>query len=455
MPKEHRLVLVLMTWFVASIGLAWPAVATEVVGGEPSPITLEVSTGQVVRFERPAGSIFVADPEVADVQVMAPNMVYVFGVSPGRTNLFAVDESDRIIANLYLTVELGVSEVNRSIDRMASGGTIRAEPAGNAMMLTGEAASPVDAADANLIAAAFMPDNPIIDRMAITGPNQVNLRVRFAEVSRSTMRELGINWQNLFRSGEFVFGLATGRNFLVGGTAISSGSSIFGSYTNLAQTVDVNVMLDALEEEGFISILAEPNLTAVSGQTASFLAGGEFPIPVPQDDGNITVEFKEFGVSLAFTPTILSDRRISLAVAPEVSDLSDSGSISIQGTTIPALVTRKAQTTVELASGQSFAIAGLFQRDMDDQHTTVPVLGDLPIIGPLFRSQRYRSQETELVIVVTPYLVEPVGNQRLALPTDPPNGLVDTPSVPPQMPEPMLAAAAAQPIRTAGGFILK
>ena len=455
MPKVHRLVLVLLTWSVASIGLAWPAAATEVVGGEPSPITLEVSTGQVVRFERPAGSIFVADPEVADVQVMAPNMVYVFGVSPGRTNLFAVDESDRIIANLYLTVELGVSEINRSIDRMASGGSIRAEPAGNAMMLTGEAASPVDAADANLIAAAFMPDNPVIDRMAITGPNQVNLRVRFAEVSRSTMRELGINWQNLFRSGEFIFGLATGRDFLVGGTAITSGSSIFGSYTNLAQTVDVNVMIDALEEEGFISILAEPNLTAVSGQTASFLAGGEFPIPVPQDDGNITIEFKEFGVSLAFTPTILSDRRISLAVAPEVSDLSDSGSISIQGTTIPALITRKAQTTVELASGQSFAIAGLFQRDMDDQQTTVPLLGDLPIIGQLFRSQRYRSQETELVIVVTPYLVEPVGNQRLTLPTDPPNGLVDTPSVPPQMPEPMLAAAAAQPVRTAGGFILK
>jgi pilus assembly protein CpaC len=182
-------------------------------------------------------------------------------------------------------------------------------------------------------------------------------------------------------------------------------------------------VVDALEDERLLTVLAEPNLTAMSGETASFLAGGEFPIPVPQDGGTISIEYKKFGVSLAFKPTVLSDGRINLSVTPEVSELSAAGSITISNFVIPALSTRRAETTVELGSGQSFAIAGLLQSSQDQTTSKFPALGDLPVLGPLFRSDVYQRGETELVIIVTPYVVRPV-SQKMALPTDglvPPN----------------------------------
>ncbi len=255
----------------------------------------------------------------------------------------------------------------------------------------------------------------LINRLGVAAPTQVNLRVRIAEVSRDVEKQLGINWQVAYTDGlRFLF--STINPFSVGGVANAVG--VGGSFGNW----DVNAVIDALDTEGLISILAEPNLTAVSGETASFLAGGEFPILVPDDD-KVVVEFKKFGVSLAFTPTFVGEERINLHVRPEVSQLSNEGAISVplgitgNTITIPALTVRRAETTVELGSGQSFAIGGLLQNDTTHDITRFPLLGNIPILGRLFASDRFQRKESELVIIVTPYIVRP-SPTRLAAPTD-------------------------------------
>jgi pilus assembly protein CpaC len=250
------------------------------------------------------------------------------------------------------------------------------------------------------------------------------LRVQVGEVSREVTKILGFNWDALFSPGNFLFGIATGRDFTSdGGFPLLRGvdqsgvnDALFGSYSN--GNVSVTGLIDALERNGLINMLAEPNLTALSGETASFLAGGEFPIPMDQDEEGITIEFKQFGVSLAFTPTVLTANRISMRVRPEVSDLSERGAIKLKDLEIPALATRRAETTVELGSGQSFAIGGLISNTTRNNLDKVPALGDLPVLGTLFRSTRFRRSEFELVIIVTPYLVAPVGAVAMALPND-------------------------------------
>jgi pilus assembly protein CpaC len=259
----------------------------------------------------------------------------------------------------------------------------------------------------------------------VSASTQVHLRVRVAEVSREVIKEFGINWESVFETGDLLFGFATGRPAFGAAGSIFRGPSqangaapdlLFGSFTPGDSVV--NTAIDALAQEGLVNILAEPNLTALSGETASFLAGGEFPIPVATDEDEITIEFKEFGIQLAFTPTVLSGNRISLRVRPEVSELSDDGAIEVNGLTIPALKTRRAETTVELGSGQSFAIGGLLSSDVQNAVSKTPGLGDLPVLGTLFRSTAFRRDETELVIIVTPYLVRPVDEPVLATPGD-------------------------------------
>jgi pilus assembly protein CpaC len=283
-----------------------------------------------------------------------------------------------------------------------------------------------------------------VSRLKVATPLQVMLKVRIAEVNRSALKSVGVNLLNkmhgstLFNIGrgnpgsistqtgsiDPVTGRLTGSidpssgalpgekvvtfNNLVGGTTLGLFGHIFG--------MDLLGTLDLLQNDGFITTLAEPNLTALSGETASFLAGGEFPIPVSQSLGAVTIEYKQYGVGLAFTPIVLADGRISMRVRPEVSELSDAGSVKLNGFTVPALTTRRAETTVELGSGQSFMIAGLLQNHASNSIEKAPFLGDLPILGALFRSTQYQRNETELVIIVTPYLVRPVSGQ-LALPT--------------------------------------
>jgi pilus assembly protein CpaC len=282
----------------------------------------------------------------------------------------------------------------------------------------------------------------VVNNLEVAGPAQVNLRVRVAEVQRSITKQLGFNWEGIANPGSFVFGLATGRTLavsaanrsiaglagLLGDRALALSQQTSAPNLGLAgvhtSRVNINNVIDALAEEGLVTILAQPNLTAISGQTASFLAGGEFPIPVAQNNtgglGNtITIEFKPFGVRLDFIPTVLSTDRIAIKVRPEVSELSTRGAIRIGELEIPAISVRRAETTIRLGSGESFAIAGLIQDNIDTNISKFPWLGDLPIIGTLFRSSRFQRQETELVIIVTPYVVRPVPEgPSLRLPTD-------------------------------------
>jgi len=272
----------------------------------------------------------------------------------------------------------------------------------------------------------------LINQIKIITPTQVNLRVKIAEMGRDIMKTLGFNWDvGVATAGGSFFGFAQGADFVnrifdddqneIARNFLRTGDTNSAVFSNVGGRHDVNALIDALEDEGFLSILAEPNLTALSGETASFLAGGEFPIPVPQTglaSNSITIEFKQFGVGLSFTPTVLTENKINLKVAPEVSQLSAAGSVTVQGISIPALTTRRANTTIELGSGQSFAIAGLLQSNITQEVNKYPFLGDIPILGTLFRSDTFQREETELVIIVTPYIVRPVDPDQLISPID-------------------------------------
>ncbi|MEQ8967929.1 MAG: type II and III secretion system protein family protein [Azospirillaceae bacterium] len=425
---------------------AAPAPALEFPGAPTRTVPLEVSQGRLVRLDQPAGSVFIADPAVADVEAMSPQLIYVFGRQAGVTNLFAVGDDDQVVASLQISVGADVD------DGLAAGTDVSAESVGNRVVVSGTVPDARTASDAlNRARAAVASPEQVENRLQVAETGQVNLRVRIAEVQRTLVRQLGINWDAVASPGNFTFGLATALNpVALGGNFISSGgagNTLAGGFAN--GNVDINVLLDALEEEGFVAILAEPNLTALSGETASFLAGGEFPVPVAQDNDSLTIEFKEFGVSLAFTPTVVNDGRINMRVRPEVSQLSTDGAIELNGITIPALTTRRAETTVDLASGQSFAIAGLFQSNISQGDDSIPVMKNLPVLGPLFRSRRFQRQETELVIIVTPYMVRPVSDDSLSLPTD---------KISDREPGSAAITAFADNARSAGatgGFILK
>ncbi len=389
-------------------------------------LVLEVHKGQLIRLERPAAAVFVADPEVADVQAHSPTLVYVFGRRSGSTTLFAVDDNEDVLLRREVVVEHNLSGLQGVLKEVAPDSRIEVRSVDGGIIVEGGVRDPVKAQELREIAGRYLGENEtLINRISVSAPTQVNLRVRVAEVSREVTKLFGINWESIFSPGDFLFGLATGRAFTTGGglpflrAADTSGvaNSLSGSYNN--GDVSINGIVDALEREGLVNVLAEPNLTALSGETASFLAGGEFPVPVGQDDNNnIEIQFKQFGVSLAFTPTVLSAGRISLRVRPEVSDLSDKGAIKLNDLVIPALSTRRAETTVELGSGQSFAIGGLISNTTRNNLDKVPGLGDLPVLGTLFRSTNFRRSESELVIIVTPYLVAPVGSGQLATPRD-------------------------------------
>jgi pilus assembly protein CpaC len=275
----------------------------------------------------------------------------------------------------------------------------------------------------------------VINRLTIKSPVQVNLRVKVAEVQRAILNQFGIDWQAVGKIGSFNFGALTGRSpistptnapiaanntlNMIQGPSVNSQTNLNALGFNITtKNVNINAVLDALSQDGLVTILAEPNLVAVSGETASFLAGGEFPIPVPQGLAQVTIAFKQFGVSLSFTPTVLDGRLISLRVRPEVSELDHSTAVTVLGTSVPGILTRRAETTIELASGQTFAIAGLMKYSAAASINALPGLGDLPVLGALFRSNSFLSGETELVILVTPYLVEPVSGKEMPLPTD-------------------------------------
>ncbi|WP_424926873.1 type II and III secretion system protein family protein [Amaricoccus tamworthensis] len=389
-----------------------PATAFELV--KPAverDVSIVVGTGQLIRVEEEFSSLFVANPEVADIEVKSPRLLYLTGVGVGETTLFAVDADDNILMSAVIRVTHNVGALQRGIARIAPNRNISATTVDQSLVISGTVDSPDQAADIIQVAKHFVDsDFQVVNHLAVDSPTQVNLQVRIAEVNRNVDRQLGINWSAVHVSaGGSTIGFS-------GGTVPPNGYS--GGFSRTTNSFSIDVLLRALSEEGLVSILAEPNLTARSGEAASFLAGGEYPYSVRTDDG-YSIEFKDYGIGLAFTPTVLSDKRISLKVSTAVSDLNYGDNSSI-----PTLDTRRAETSVDLASGQSFAIAGLIQNGTSQDESRVPGLGSLPILGALFKSSGFQREQTELVIIVTPVIVEPTDPGEIRTPVDnyvPPN----------------------------------
>ena len=381
--------------------------ATVEGGSLRQQLALEAGSGSVLTLGTATSNVFVADPRVAEVRPASATSLFIFGVNAGRTTVAAMDADGQVVAQYEVTVRpstFAANEAEASVARLMPGTQVKVTPQAKGLLLTGQVGSAADAARAVSILRGYMAEKEVVEnQLSVRSAVQVTLRVRVIEMSRTVTRALGINWQALGSVGKFSTSFLTANP--IGLAAASATRTLIG-------VPDVNAIVDALASDNLARVLAEPNLTVMSGEPASFLAGGEFPIPVARDRDTISLEFKKYGVALRFVPTVLSDGRINLHVNPEVSQLSDQGSIKLGAgnstISIPGLSVRRAETTVELGSGQSFAIAGLLQDTMTQASNGVPFLGDIPILGALFRSSSFQRQETELVILVTPYVSRPV-----------------------------------------------
>lgn len=443
--------------YVAAAPVPLPMPQTAMAGS--MPVTLEAGTGELLRLPVAAATIMSAQPTIARVQPASPTSLFVMGVGPGRTTVIAARADGSPIAQYDVMVTPGMKTATAApvvaaagapaaptfvsaemaeaaqtaVDQSVPGAqNVHARADGQALILTGAVATAQMAQSAVAIAQGYIgPKFKIEDQLTVLGSIQVNVRVRIAEISRTITRQLGFNWQNFSASAAYhktgwMLGLTGGAvAALSPDTPFSIGARATGNFSK--SSYDINGVIDALAQDDLITILAEPNLTAQSGETASFLAGGEFPIPVSAQTSNgaptITIAFKQFGVSLALVPTVLSPTRLNLRIRPEVSQLSNQGAVSVpvgNGTlTIPALSVQRAETTIELGSGQSFAIAGLLEKTTTNETNALPGLGELPILGALFKSNAFQHGESELVIIVTPYIVRPVSDPTaLRAPTD-------------------------------------
>lgn len=457
MKRHLNCSLVLAAALLPLPGLVSPATA-QAVTKPRQEMVLSIGRGQLINVAGRMTDVFVADEKVADVQIKSTTQLYVMAKAAGVTTIYASDSTGAVIWSANIRVGSNIDTVDQMLHVAMPDSQIAVSTFGSdTVLLTGTIPSPEDAAEAQRLVSAFMGKaTNVITRLRTATPLQVNLQVRIAEVSRSLVRSLGSNLTTIDGTGGVKFGYNAGRttasfvttdprlplgigNQVQGWTqdptAITAtnplgwvqkpGSTItplngVSTIAGLGKLFGLDILgtLDAGETVGLVTTLAQPNLTAISGETADFLAGGEFPVLSSQGLGTTQVEFKRYGVSLSYTPTVMSGGRISLRVRPEVSELSSDGAVSLNGFTIPALTVRRAETTVELGSGQSFMIAGLLKNTTRNSIQKMPGAGDLPILGSLFRSTSFQRGETELVIVVTPYLVKPVDASAIKLPTD-------------------------------------
>jgi pilus assembly protein CpaC len=386
----------------------FPAQAREIeLTATRNSATVKISIGksESVRTEGSFAEVIVADPEVADAIPLTDRSLSILGKKIGTTRVSVYAEGKKLVGVFDIEVSYDTTRLGSELAQRFPHARFRVSSVNGRIMLAGSAPDAVTVDKAMTIAKQFGTD--VINSVRVNSPQQVMLEVRFVEASRSASRELGVNWQvvqqKLAATGTNGVALATGI------TGLTSGATPFGSILGsmLGNGVQADVLVKALEERGIVRRLAEPNLIALSGDTASFLAGGEFPIPVASNLGQVSVEFKKYGVGLAFTPTVLGDGLINLKIEPEVSQIDPTTVITVGGITIPALIVRRANTTVELRDGQSFAIAGLLQSSNSVDQSQLPWLADVPILGALARSAAYQKKETDLVIIVTPRLVRP------------------------------------------------
>jgi pilus assembly protein CpaC len=363
-----------------------------------------------LRSDEVFSEVRVANTDIADVVILSDKSFYINGKDRGRTSVMVYDKKKRLLDVIAVNVGYDVMGLKKTLFQSFPSESIEVRRMAGKIYLSGRVSTNKISNQALKIAEAYAGDN-VTNGLSIRDSHQVMLEVRFVEATRTAIKELGVGILAQ-QAGEFTFGTGVG---LLGGNP-AAGSLLLA---DVIGPTNIDVRIDALEEQGVIRTLAEPNLISMSGQKASFLAGGEFPIPVSARNGEIAIVYREFGVGLSFTPTVLDDGVINLQVSPEVSQLDETSSIRVGGVSVPSLSVRRADTTVELRNGQSFAIAGLLQNTQTNNTSQVPWLGDVPVLGALFRSSRYKNNETELVIIVTPRLVQPVSDiSKLSTPLD-------------------------------------
>ena len=406
-------------------------------------VLIGLDKSMIVELPRDLKDVVVSNPANLDAVVQKSNRVFLIGKKAGDANVFFFDENGEQVLTLEVRIERDMQVFNRLIERLVPGSHINAEILNDTIVISGTVINPSDSAKAAEIAARFMQrpmegnatsELKVINLLRIEAKEQVMLKVVIAEVSRELIKRLGVNYsaasngQQIGTSNAFAASGGAGNNsFFTGVLGSDMAKCLFTGTATVASAAKVagnclGYSAQAFERAGLVKTLAEPTLTAISGETAAFLAGGEFPVPVGQSTTNgvtgITIEFKPFGVGLSFTPLVESEGRINLKVSTEVSDLSNKGAVSLSGITIPALTVRRANTTVELPSGGSMVIGGLISDNTRQNIDGVPGLKNLPIIGALFRSRDFIKEETELMVIVTPYMVNAVNRNQLALPTD-------------------------------------
>jgi pilus assembly protein CpaC len=375
-------------------------------------LSLPINKSQTLRVPRPFARIAIGNPKIADVSPVTSSVAYLLGKEIGTTNLTMYDRAGAVIAVVDVTVTPDAMGLKQKLAEVMPTENLGVQVANDRLILSGTATSAAAVQRAVTIAQAYAPDK-VINMTGVGTAQQILLEVRFAEMQRGTVKALGID--------SLAFGAQSdGTLARTNGAVGYPGSGITGTFSGTFNAPGFSFRMQALERQGLIRTLAQPNIIALSGETANFLAGGEFPVPVGVAiNGQIAIEFKQFGVGLAFTPTLLEDGLINLLVSPEVSSLDPAAGIDIGGLRIPGLKVRRAKTTLELRDGQTFALAGLIQNDFRDTVNKVPLLGQIPILGALFRSTNFERQETELVILVTPRIVRPVtAGTALQLPTD-------------------------------------
>ncbi|MBL4806712.1 MAG: type II and III secretion system protein family protein [Rhodobacteraceae bacterium] len=410
---------------MVSSAIAQSAVLTVMRGSVSSQIGVSVNRAIVVESDRPFAELSVANPAIANVSALSDRTIYVLGVTSGATTLTLFDQDGRLIANVDVRVTPDIAEFKDRLREILPNEPIEVRTANDGIVLSGRVSGARKVSRAMELANRYAPGR-VTNLMVVGGSQQVMLQVRFAEMQRSVAKSLGssVSLSSFVapNSGVVLGTGGTGVEILDGGGvpfmasspeslgAVGVGFGIGG--------IAVNVLIEALESKGMVRTLAEPNIVAISGQRAEFLAGGEYPVPVTDSDGNISIEYRPFGVQLNFTPVVIDDEVIRLELETIVSSIDPSAQSAANGTPLVTFKVRRASTTIEMRDGQSFAIAGLLQDDFSDASGQVPWLGDVPILGALFRSAEFQREQTELVIIITPHLVTPTSGNALAMPTD-------------------------------------
>lgn len=396
-------------------------------------IVLGLNKAAIVELPVAARDVLVSNPAIVDAVVRTNKRTYLIGLAVGQTNAFFFNERGQQILNLEIRVARDLAGLRDSLRQYFPKARIDVESVNDHVVLSGMVASATQASKAQDLAARYigLDKDHVLNMLGIEGKEQVMLKVTVAEMQRNVVKQLGVDLSTAADFGDFALRLATANTFSVQGRALGGLSSApatgiaAGTTGYNSGSTAIGAAIRALERDGILRTLAEPNLTAISGESAKFLAGGEFPVPVSRDrNGNVQLEYKPFGVGLNFTPVVLSEGRISLRISTEVSELSSDGAFVLQGATsadgvtVPGLKVRRAETTLELPSGGSLVMAGLLSDTMRQNVDGVPGMKDVPVLGQLFRSRDYQKNETELVVIVTPYLVDPTSRKNLALPTD-------------------------------------